>query len=491
MNGTTRWMALRDMGYVKPGEKILILGATGGLGSTGIFDPTRHSTCVGFNRDERATDRNSKSVACTQVTRSKSRVIYVNHDLEVLIIGAGTGGLCLAQGLALSGLNVRVFERDRTPTDRLQGYRLHISATGNRALQACLPAQNFARFVRASAISNTAVTFLDHRLNRLLQIDIPPVDRMAPESERPISRIALRKILLEGLEETVAFDKTFLSYQICPDGRVSVRFKDGSTATGDIVVGADGANSHVRAQLLPNARRLETGIVVLSGKFPLDGAARKQTPAAVFRGPTLVMGPDGCFLFASVVEYPPEAPQAYDHDEYVMWGFSGPRELLAAHLNVADLTGEQVRALALAQMNVWHPELRRLIERADSATMTSFDAKSAEPMAPWRTGAVTLLGDAVHNMTPFRGMGANMALRDAAALREALVAIAHGQQERTTALGAYEREMIEQGFAAVAASLTEMHRLHARSPVSRLMSKLVYRTVDTVKPVQSLFRGKR
>jgi len=415
----------------------------------------------------------------------------MNDKLDVLIIGAGTGGLCLAHGLVASGLKVRVFERDRTPTDRLQGYRLHISATGNRALQACLPAENFERFVRASAISNTAVTFLDSKLNRLLQIDIPPVDQMAPESDRPISRLALRKILLEGLEDAVVFDKTFVAYEPSPEGRVSVRFKDGSTATGDIVVGADGASSHVRGQLLPNARRQDTGIVVLSGKFPLDGAARRDTPPAIFKGPTLVMGPDGGFLFASAMEYPPDAPRAYDNDEYVMWGFSAHRELLVPCVNVAELTGEQAKALALAQMKTWHSALCRLVERADPATMTSFEAKSAEPIAPWKTGDVTLLGDAVHNMTPFRGMGANMALRDAAALRDALVSIAHGQKERTAAIAAYEREMIEQGFAAVNASLVEMRRLHARSPVGRFLSKLAYRTVDTVKPLQKLFQGKR
>jgi len=123
--------------------------------------------------------------------------------------------------------------------------------------------------------------------------------------------------------------------------------------------------------------------------------------------------------------------------------------------------------------------------------MTGFEAKSAEPIAPWNTGAVTLLGDALHNMTPFRGMGANMALRDAAALREALVSIAEGRVERATALAAYEREMIEQGFAAVNASLAEMRRLHARSPASRFLSKLMYRTIDVVQPLQKRFRGKR
>jgi 2-polyprenyl-6-methoxyphenol hydroxylase-like FAD-dependent oxidoreductase len=415
----------------------------------------------------------------------------MNDNLEVLIIGAGTGGLCLAHGLVASGLKVRVFERDRSPTDRLQGYRLHISATGNRALQACLPPENFERFVRASAVSNSAVSFFDNKLNRLLQIDIPPVDRSAPESERPISRIALRKILLEGLQDVIAFDKTFVAYEPAPDGRVSVRFKDGSTATGDIVVGADGASSHVRGQLLPDARRLDTGIVIFSGKFALDDVARRETPAAVFKGPTLIMGPDSDFLFASAMEYPPDASRTYDSEEYVMWGFSARREVLPPDINVTALTGEQAKDLVLGRMAAWHPALRRLVERAVPETMTSFEAKSAEPIAPWPTGAVTLLGDAAHNMTPFRGMGANMALRDAAALCDALVSIAHGREEKTAALAAYERSMIEQGFAAVNASLSEMRRLHGRSPLGRFMSKLVFRAVDTVKPLQKLFRGKR
>ena len=63
----------------------------------------------------------------------------LHHPLKVLIVGAGTGGLCLAQGLAADHIDVEVFERDKTPVDRQQGYRLSLSATGNQALRACLP----------------------------------------------------------------------------------------------------------------------------------------------------------------------------------------------------------------------------------------------------------------------------------------------------------------------------------------------------------------
>jgi 2-polyprenyl-6-methoxyphenol hydroxylase-like FAD-dependent oxidoreductase len=50
--------------------------------------------------------------------------------LRVVIIGAGTGGLCWAQGLRCDGIEVELFERDLAPTDRQQGYRLSINATG-------------------------------------------------------------------------------------------------------------------------------------------------------------------------------------------------------------------------------------------------------------------------------------------------------------------------------------------------------------------------
>jgi salicylate hydroxylase len=58
---------------------------------------------------------------------------------RVMIVEAGTDGLCLVEGLKQSGIDEAIFETDRTPTDRLQGYRLHISSNGARALEHCLP----------------------------------------------------------------------------------------------------------------------------------------------------------------------------------------------------------------------------------------------------------------------------------------------------------------------------------------------------------------
>ena len=66
---------------------------------------------------------------------------------KAMIIGAGAGGLCLAQGLKTVGVAVELFERDATPSDRPQGYRLSIRGAGGAALKACLPAALFKKLV--------------------------------------------------------------------------------------------------------------------------------------------------------------------------------------------------------------------------------------------------------------------------------------------------------------------------------------------------------
>jgi len=65
---------------------------------------------------------------------------------DVAVVGGGIGGLCLAQGLKKAGINVAVYERDRTRVDRLQGYRVHISPRGTSALHNCLPPELYKAF---------------------------------------------------------------------------------------------------------------------------------------------------------------------------------------------------------------------------------------------------------------------------------------------------------------------------------------------------------
>ena len=97
--------------------------------------------------------------------------------------------------------------------------------------------------------------FLDHHLNRLLIIELLHRDRRDAKSELPISRIALRFILSEGLDDVIHYGKKCVGFEDDSRSGVTARFEDGSTTAGDVLIGADGASSYVRAQLLPDARR--------------------------------------------------------------------------------------------------------------------------------------------------------------------------------------------------------------------------------------------
>jgi 2-polyprenyl-6-methoxyphenol hydroxylase-like FAD-dependent oxidoreductase len=94
-------------------------------------------------------------------------------------------------------------------------------------------------------------------------------------------------------------------------------------------------------------------------------------------------------------------------------------------------------------------------------------------------------------MTPYRGIGANTALRDAALLRDALSEVDKGVRDLVPALSAYEHEMIDYGFAAVRTSLVQMGRLHARSPLKRFATKAMFRLVDRSPMLQKRMVGVR
>jgi 2-polyprenyl-6-methoxyphenol hydroxylase-like FAD-dependent oxidoreductase len=190
----------------------------------------------------------------------------------VLIIGAGIGGLCLAQGLRQAGVPVTVYERDQAPDARLQGYRLNIEPMSSRALHECLPAQLWDLLVRTAGDPGPGMNVFTQRMRHLMrepgQSDPDPV-----KGAHAVSRATLRRILLAGLADVVAFGKEFTGYD-----RVTARFADGTTATGAVLVGADGVGSRVRRQLPPRARVITTGGRGIGASSPWTSRPRAGCP---------------------------------------------------------------------------------------------------------------------------------------------------------------------------------------------------------------------
>jgi choline dehydrogenase-like flavoprotein len=92
---------------------------------------------------------------------------HAPSPINVIIIGAGTGGLCLAQGLKRAGMSVAVYERDRTRRDGLQGYRVGIDADGKRALRANLPPELYNTFLATCARRPVYANQLTHKMKFL------------------------------------------------------------------------------------------------------------------------------------------------------------------------------------------------------------------------------------------------------------------------------------------------------------------------------------
>jgi salicylate hydroxylase len=426
--------------------------------------------------------------------------------LHVVIIGGGIGGLCLAQGLKEAGISSAVYERDRSPRSRLQGYRIRISPQGSRALRECLPADLWRAFVATCGKSPTAFRFVTHRMEELLRVDVS--NNGDGDRDYSASRIALRQILLAGLDDVVHFDKAFTRYEESPDGRVTAFFEDGTAATGDVLIGADGGNSRVRRQLLPHAERVDTGIRAVGGKVILTDETRKQLSPALLGGPTLVRAPGGCAMFLAAQEMGrPIDPNAGidgneplanrypglrfdDSQSYLMWAASRRYERSALPAESAPPDGLALQSFALTVCESWHPAFIRMIRMTDLSTLGLVKIRTSVPVSPWPTGRITLLGDAIHSMTPYRGIGGNVALRDARLLCRTLTAVDRGEAPLLEAIHDYEAAMMDYGFKAVRESLRSAEMAHSTNAIAVLMGSAVFRLANAVPALKARMFGR-
>ena len=423
--------------------------------------------------------------------------------LHVLIIGGGIGGLTLAQGLKKSGVSVAVYERDRTTSDRVQGYRVHINPAGSLALHECLPPALFDAFERTCGKPAQGIRFVTERMNVLLSFDRfdPQLGGDAVARHRSVSRITLRQVLLHGLDDVMHFGKTFVRYEELPTGRMVAHFADGTAAEGDVLVAADGGGSRVRRQFLPHAERVDTGIIGIAGKVFLDGGNRERIAPELRNGMTLASGQGGYSLFVALQDIDGialsglgtndasvSADAHFDNTRsYLMWAFGARREKLGlAGRDTDQMSGDELRAVVLKTMasRAWDQRFRDLAQLADAATINALAIRTALPVAHWRTQRVTLLGDAIHSMTPYRGIGANMALKDAVRLSHALRAANCGERALLEALHAYETEMIDYGFRAVRTSLQAMQQAMPDSHLRLALSRALLWTVNRVPPLK-------
>ncbi|KAK8089774.1 hypothetical protein PG997_004735 [Apiospora hydei] len=234
------------------------------------------------------------------------------------------------------------------------------------------------------------------------------------------------------------------------EDKVTVHFRDGTSATGDILVGADGVKSVVRKHLLKGVDQFEYDkISILTSSLRLEGEDLAEQLALGHSAYMVVLqGPDGVYYryFVGLDKVAPDGKSA-DYYFHLAWhDEDAPRDDHWTH----SLSAEEIRDFALRAMQNLPRQFRCMVERAKLEDIKVPPLRLVTILLDsLPAGRVTILGDAAHAMTPFLAQGAVHAIKDALSLGKALTTLPDSSRSTiATSLGSYQEVMLARGRQA-------------------------------------------
>jgi 2-polyprenyl-6-methoxyphenol hydroxylase-like FAD-dependent oxidoreductase len=319
--------------------------------------------------------------------------------LKAIVVGGGIGGLCAALALRRAGLDVEVFERAAELAD--VGAGISLWANAFRALDHL----GVAAAVRA--IGQSAAGALRTPDGRLLSEPGPDLIARHPDFCRVVHRAELHRVLVDALgPDVLRLDASCRSVAE-QDGGVGVSLANGSRIAADLLIGADGLRSLVRAHLHGEAPPVYAGYTAWRGVTSLE-------PARLAPGETWGRG----IRFGQM---PLTRGRVY-------W-------FAAANAPAGARSADGERNELLRRFRGWHAPIEELIDGTPEERILRNDIYDRPPLPAWGRGRMTLLGDAAHPMTPNLGQGACQAIEDAVVLGRCLTL----NSDLVAALREYER----------------------------------------------------
>ncbi|KAF7971905.1 hypothetical protein HWV62_19469 [Athelia sp. TMB] len=259
-----------------------------------------------------------------------------------------------------------------------------------------------------------------------------------------VNRAKFRKLLLTDLP--VKWNHKFLHYEIMDTGDVRAFFEGGITSTGSVLVGADGLRSRVRNTMYqsnpPALNIVPTGIIVGEVTLNREQWERQAKLARSFH----VCIAKGFLLFTGLKAYSDDLSEGNFY-----WLYFFPEQKPATSW-IKTASKEELLAFTKEAIKDIRPEFREIVELQTPERMGQpFVMYDHVPeMCP--AGPVTLIGDAIHPMTPLRGEGANNAMRDSIELGWKLGEAMRAGSSLPHALRAYEADMVPRATTSVIGS---------------------------------------
>ncbi|MCI1189023.1 FAD-dependent monooxygenase [Hymenobacter sp. DH14] len=378
------------------------------------------------------------------------------QNKQIAIVGGGPGGLTLARLLQQNGAAVTVYERDRNRHVREQGGTLDLhDESGLAALRAAGLLDEFKLRYRPGA---DKLRLTDKHATVVLdQHEEAQTDTFGQASFRPeIDRGPLRELLLDSLQAgTVVWDRHLADVQ--PEGAGwKLTFHNGATATADILIGADGANSKIRPLLTP-IRPFYSGVTIVEGTV-YDSAHHAPRLHRLTQGGKIFALDDSRTLVVS----------AKGDGSLTFYTGCKTVETWARDSGIDFSSAAEVLAWFRQEFAGWDGIWQELF--ASETTQCVSRPQYCMPLDqtwPARPN-LTLLGDAAHLMPPYAGEGVNMAMLDALELAHCL---ASGQfSDVQAAIAHYEQHMRHRASVVAEETMAQTEALHAPGALTYLVN---------------------
>jgi 2-polyprenyl-6-methoxyphenol hydroxylase-like FAD-dependent oxidoreductase len=380
---------------------------------------------------------------------------------HLAIIGGGIGGIALAVACLHRGIPFTLYERDDNFEARSQGYGLTLQ-------QATKAIEGLGIFSLEEGVISTRhlVHTTDGKvigewgIRKWMQSDAKTFQK---RTNIHIARQSLRLALLEQLggHDVIHWGHQLIDFKKCNDESIDLSFQvDGEikNAKADLVVGADGIRSSVRRLLIgdDSSPLRYLGCIVILGICPLKALEGLNSPlldsATVFQ---TANGNERIYIM----------PYASDS---VMWQLSFP--MPEEDAKALSAQGPQALKEEARRRTLWHNPIPQILEVTLEAQISGYPVYDRELLKSEflaKAGPVTVIGDAAHPMSPFKGQGANQALLDALNLARVITRgcrpLSQWRKDgiRESVLTEFESEMLERSATKVNDSAAAAEFLHS------------------------------